>query len=177
MSIGSETNTGDSFLLVDGLTEDHTTSGIRIKSNATRGGLVENMVCRNICMRDVPIPIAISPYYNNQTVEGFVDPGIKGEKIPEYRNIKLENITDETPGDVLIAGYDQDHRTQVNLVNVTIDGITPDRMHLKLADIGNGGTNLPLAKAAEGNDVKITALDAKALAKSYSCDGKFVPMQ
>jgi len=40
-------------------------------------------------------------------------------------------------------------------VNVTIDGITPDKMHLKLADIGNGGTNLPLAKAAEGNDVKI----------------------
>jgi polygalacturonase len=40
MSIGSETNTGVSALLVDGLTEDHTTSGIRIKSNATRGGLV-----------------------------------------------------------------------------------------------------------------------------------------
>ena len=177
MSIGSETNTGDSFLLVDGLTEDHTTSGIRIKSNATRGGLVENMTYRNICMRDVPIPIAISPYYNNQTVEGFVDPGIKGTRIPEYRSITLENITDLTPGDVLIAGYDQDHRTQVNLVNVTIDGITPDKMHLKLADIGNGGTNLPLAKAAEGNDVKITALDAKAPAKAYSCEGKFVTMR
>jgi polygalacturonase len=177
MSIGSETNTGDSFLLVDGLTEDHTTSGIRIKSNATRGGLVENMTYRNICMRDVPIPIAISPHYNNQTVEGFVDPGIKGTRIPEYRSITLENITDLTPGDVLIAGYDQDHRTQVNLVNVTIDGITPDKMHLKLADIGNGGTNLPLAKAAEGNDVKITALDAKAPAKAYSCEGKFVTMR
>src|ERR1035437_9395568 len=87
MSIGSETNTGDSFLLVDGLTEDHTTSGIRIKSNATRGGLVHDMVYKNTCMRDVPIPIAISPYYNNQTVEGFVDPGIKGTHIPEYRNI------------------------------------------------------------------------------------------
>ncbi len=170
MSIGSETNTGDSYLLVDGLTEDHTTSGIRIKSNATRGGLVENMVYRNICMRDVPIPIAISPYYNNQTTEGFVDPGIKGTRIPEYRKITLENITDLTPGDVLIAGYDQDHRTQIDLKDVTIDGITPDKLHLKLTDIGNGGTNLPLEKAAEGNDVKITALDGKA-AKPYSCWG------
>jgi polygalacturonase len=177
MSIGSETNTGDSFLLVDGLTEDHTTSGIRIKSNATRGGLVENMVYRNICMRDVPIPIAISPYYNNQTVEGFVDPGIKGDRIPEYKNISVEHVMDETPGDVLIAGYDEAHRTQVDLVDVTIKGITLDKMHLKLADIGNGGTNLPLAKAAEGNDVKITALDAKAPAKAYSCEGKFVPMR
>lgn len=47
MSIGSETFSGDSYLLVDGLTEDHTTSGIRIKSNATRGGLVHDAVYRN----------------------------------------------------------------------------------------------------------------------------------
>jgi polygalacturonase len=176
MSIGSETNTGDSFLLVDGLTEDHTTSGIRIKSNATRGGLVENLTYRNICMRDVGVPIAISPYYNNQTIEGFVDPGIKGDKIPEYRNITLENITDLTPGDVLIAGYDEAHRTQLNLVNVTFNGMTVDKMHLKLVDLGNGGTNLPLDKAAEGNDVKVMA-DGKSAAKPYSCEGKFVPMQ
>jgi polygalacturonase len=176
MSIGSETNTGVSALLVDGVTEDHTTSGVRIKSNATRGGLVENLTYRNICLRDVPIPIAISPYYNNQTTEGFVDPGIKGTRIPEYKNITLENITDETPGDVLIAGYDQDHRTQVNLINITIKGITLDKMHLKLADIGNGGTNLPLDKAAEGNDVKITP-DGKSAPKPYSCEGKFLPMR
>ena len=175
MSIGSETNTGDSFLLVDGLTEDHTTSGIRIKSNATRGGLVHDMVYKNICMRDVGVPIAISPYYNNQTIEGFVDPGIKGDRIPDYKAITLENITDLTPGDVLIAGYDEAHRTQLNLVNVTIKGITPDKMHLKLADIGNGGTNLPLDKAAEGNDVKVTAMGA---AKTpYACEGKFLPMR
>ena len=176
MSIGSETNTGVSDLLVDGVTEDHTTSGVRIKSNATRGGLVENLTYRNMCLRDVPIPIAISPYYNNQTTEGFVDPGIKGNRIPEYRKITLENITDTTPGDVLIAGYDADHRTQVDLKNVTITGITPDKLHLKLADIGDRGTNLPLAKAAEGNEVKVTKLDG-AKAKPYSCAGKFVPMR
>jgi polygalacturonase len=175
MSIGSETNTGDSFLLVDGLTEDHTTSGIRIKSNATRGGLVHDMVYKNICMRDVGVPIAISPYYNNQTIEGFVDPGIKGDRIPDYKSITLENITDLTPGDVLIAGYDEAHRTQLNLINVNIKGMTLDKMHLKLADIGNGGTNLPLEKAAEGNDVKVTAMGA---AKApYGCEGKFLPMR
>ena len=176
MSIGSETNTGDSTLLVDGLTEDHTTSGIRIKSNATRGGLVENLMYKNICMRDVPMPIAISPYYNNQTTEGFVDPGIKGERIPEYRGITLENITDETSGDVLIAGYDEAHRTQVTLANVTIKGITPDKMHLKLADINNGGTNLPLAKGSEGNDVKVTLMES-TVPKPYPCEGKFLPMR
>jgi polygalacturonase len=177
MSIGSETNTGDSFLLVDGLVEDHTTSGIRIKSNATRGGLVENLTYRNICMRDVPIPIAISPYYNNQTVEGFVDPGIKGTHIPEYRNITLENITDMTPGDVLIAGYDEEHRTQVMLKNVTIKGITPAKVHVKLANIVTAGTNIPLEPVGGNKDVKVVAVDGGAGATAYSCEGKFLPMR
>ncbi len=56
-------------------------------------------------MRDVANPIAISPYYTNQTTEGFVDPGYTGTKIPDYKKILLENVVSETPGDVLIAGY------------------------------------------------------------------------
>jgi polygalacturonase len=178
MSIGSETNTGDSFLLVDGLTEDHTTSGIRIKSNATRGGLVHDLVYRNICIRDVPIPIAISPYYNNQTVEGFVDPGIKGDKIPDYRNITLENITDETPGDVLIAGYDEAHRTEVNLKSVTVRGITPAQVHVKFADIVDADEQIPFMQAADPkNAIVAIKLEGNPNPKPYSCEGKFVPMQ
>jgi polygalacturonase len=179
MSIGSETYTGDSFLLVDGLTEDHTTSGIRIKSNVTRGGLVHDMVYRNICMRDVQVPIAISPYYNDGTIEPFVDPGFKGDRIPDYKKISIENVTDETPGDLLIAGYDEAHRTQVNLIDVVIRGITLDKMHLKLADIGEYFTNFPLERAAAGNSVKVDHLgppDAPT-PPPYSCAGKFVPMR
>jgi predicted nuclease of restriction endonuclease-like (RecB) superfamily len=62
-------------LLVDGLTEDHTTSGIRIKGNVTWGGPVHDLVYQNICMRGVKNPIAISPYYTNQTTEGRCRPG------------------------------------------------------------------------------------------------------
>jgi polygalacturonase len=127
-------------------------------------------------MRDVPIPIAISPYYNNQTVEGFVDPGIKGDRIPEYKGITLENITDETLGDVLIAGYDEAHRTQVNLVDVTIKGITPDKVHLKFDDIVAAGTNIPMEPVGGNKDVKVV-LNGGAPVKQYSCEGKFVPMQ
>lgn len=177
MSIGSETNTGDSFLLVDGLTEDHTTSGIRIKSNVTRGGLVHDMVYRNICMREVQVPIAISPYYNNGTIEGFVDPGLKGDRIPDYKNISIEHVIDLTPGDVLIAGYDEAHRTKVNLVDVTINRITTDKVHLKFADIGYGGTNIPLKQAGAGNEVKLLPMNVKALQTPYSCTGKFLPMR
>ncbi len=113
MSIGSEA-TGDAYLLVDGLTEDHTTSGIRIKSNVTRGGYDHDLTYRNICMRDVANPIAISPYYTNQTTEGFVDPKYTGTKIPDYKKIVLENVVSETPGNVLIAGIDDAHRTEIS---------------------------------------------------------------
>lgn len=175
MSIGSETYTGDSFLLVDGLTEDHTTSGIRIKSNVTRGGLVHDMVYKNICMRDIQVPIAISPYYNEGTIDQFFDPGFKGDRIPDYKSITIENVTDLTPGDVLIAGNDESHRTEVTLANVTIRGITSDKVHLKFANIVTVGSNIPLEPTGGNKDVKVALMDAKA--KPYSCDGKFLPMR
>jgi polygalacturonase len=177
MSIGSETYTGDSYLLVDGLTEEHTTSGIRIKSNVTRGGLVHDLVYRNICMRDVQVPIAISPYYNEGTIDQFFDPGFKGDRIPDYKKIEIENVTDETPGDVLIAGQDEAHRTEVELKNVTIKGITPAEVHVKLADIVTSGTNIPLQGTGASKDVKVVALESGAGAKGYSCEGKFVAMR
>lgn len=176
MSIGSETYTGVSNLLVDGITEDHTTSGIRIKSNATRGGLVHDLTYRNICMRNVAVPIAISPFYNNQTIEGFVDPGIQGNSIPEYKGIRLENIDDLTPGDVLIAGKDADHVTEVRLDGVIIQGIKPDQVHMQFArvDLGKGGANF----TPQGKGVTVNHSGGMAVqAGSKTCAGKFLPMQ
>jgi polygalacturonase len=185
MSIGSETVPGQSYLLVDGLTEDHTTSGIRIKSNVKRGGPVHDLVYKNICMKDVPIPIAISPYYTNQTVEPFEDPKYEGDKIPDYKKITLENIFSETPGDVLIAGLNDEHRTEIKLDRVWIRGIVPAQVHLDFADItvvdhgdnsGAKGANFPL----EGKSVKVSReTPNKHVIVDYNdpCYAKFVPMQ
>jgi polygalacturonase len=186
MSIGSETM-GQAYLLVDGLTEDHTSSGIRIKSNVTRGGLVHDLTYRNICMRGVANPIAISPYYTNQTTEGFVDPGYKGTKIPDYKKIVLENVYAETPGNVLIAGLDDAHRTEIRLDRVTIRGITPEQVHLAFADIStvDWGTN-PDARATNislegGRSVKVIEAgetSGKILIRGEDpCPARFVPMQ
>jgi polygalacturonase len=184
MSIGSETYSGDSYLLVDGLTEDHTTSGIRIKSNVTRGGSVHDLTYRNICMRAVKNPIAISPYYTNQTTEGFEDPKYTGDRIPDYKSITIHNVIDTSPGDVLIAGLNDDHRTEVMLDGVRIDGITPQQVHGRFATVTLGplGTNLNFS----ATDIKVvpakvapapTAADAAPTEPAFSCDGKFEPMQ
>jgi polygalacturonase len=184
MSIGSETYSGDSFLLVNGLTEDHTTSGIRIKSNVTRGGPVHDLTYQNICMRGVKNPIAISPYYTNQTTEGFEDPKYTGDRIPDYKAITIRNVIDTTPGDVLIAGLNDDHRTEVTLDGVRIDGITPQQVHGRFAmvTLGPRGTNLNFSaadiKAISAKAVPApTAADAATAEPAFTCEGKFVPMQ
>ncbi len=187
MSIGSETYSGDSYLLVDGLTEDHTTSGIRIKSNVTRGGVVHDLVYRNICMRDVKNPIAISPYYTNQTTEGYEDPKYTGDRIPDYKGIRIENVLDTTPGDVLIAGLDEAHRTEVTLNGVRVNGILPSQVHGHFATITLGplGTNLDFSKtdltvvpAGAPVAAGVAATAARAVTNPpFSCEGQFVPMQ
>jgi polygalacturonase len=175
MSIGSETYSGQNFLLVDGLTEDHTTSGIRIKSNVTRGGSVHDLVYKNICMIGVKNPIAISPYYTNQTTEPFEDPHYKGDRIPDYKSITIRNVTSTIPGDVLIAGLNDEHRTEITLDNVNIQGITPSQVHGHFATItiGSGGTNIDFSKT----DLKVIAASKEEKTAAYSCEGKFVPMQ
>jgi len=175
MSIGSETVLGQSFLVVHDLTEDHTTSGVRIKSNVKRGGPVHDLIYKGICMTGVQDPIAISPYYTNQTVEPFEDPKYEGDKIPDYKGIVLQDIYDETPGDVLIAGLNEAHRTQVSLQNVVINGIKPTQVHLDFADIAlqGSGTNFPL----EGQSVKVTGAQPTVKRAADPCAGKFVPMQ
>ncbi len=164
MSIGSDTYSGDSNLLVDGLTLDHTTSGIRIKSNATRGGLVKDLLYQNVCMRNVLAPIAISPFYDNKTVDAFVDPNIPGDRIPTYKRITLRNITDLTPGDVLIAGKDAAHLTEVTLDNVNILGIKPEQVHAQFATVtmGPGGANF----TPSGNAVTVIPASARASSTS-----------
>ena len=182
MSIGSETYTGDSYLLVDGLTEDHTTSGIRIKSNVTRGGSVHDLTYQNICMREVKNPIAISPYYTNQTTEGFEDPKYTGDRIPDYKAITIRNVIDTTPGDVLIAGLNDGHRTEVTLDGVKITGATPAQVHGHFATVTLGplgtnlnfsGTDIKVVPAAKGANPTAVAADQPA----FTCAEKFVPMQ
>jgi polygalacturonase len=175
MSIGSETVLGQSFLLVNDLTEDHTTSGIRIKSNVKRGGPVHDLIYKGICMRDVPIPIAISPYYTNQTVEPFEDPKYEGDKIPDYKSITLEDIYSETPGDVLIAGLNEQHRTQVSMQNVFVKGIQPGQVHLFYSDflVHGSGANFAL----KGESIHVMAVMNPSPVVGDPCTGKFVPYQ
>ncbi len=87
MSIGSETNSGVSDVLVRGLTLDGTTSGIpsgiRIKSDASRGGIVQDVRYQDICLRNNRQPIDIDTAYAKD---------VTGNAIPVYRDIVLQHV-------------------------------------------------------------------------------------
>jgi len=173
MSMGSEAR-DESDILVDTLTLDHTSSGIRIKSNVQRGGTVRNITYRNICMQDVAVPLSISPFYNGMTTDGIQDLGMKGNRIPDYKDIRFENILSLTPGIAQVAGLNAQHLTEITLNGVEIRGIQPGQAHAQFAKIAVGpkGANF----AFIGNEVTTTP-QTVPLKTSFSCEGKLVPYQ
>ena len=174
MSMGSETNTSDGDILVDKLTLDHTTSGIRIKSNVQRGGPVRNVTYQHICMRDVPVPISISPFYNGQTTDGIDDLGLKGDRIPDYKGIRLEDVHSLTPGIVQVAGLSGDHITQISMDGVVVKDLKPEQVHARFADVTIGADGANFTFAGEGVSVQSKA---QKQPKVSACDGVFVPYQ
>ena len=113
MSIGSGTAGGVSDVVVSDLSIDGAENGIRIKSDRSRGGLVQNISYENVCIRDVLNPIVITPMYTTNS----------GTRLPIYRDILLKDVHSLTPGWVTLLGLDAEHKLGVTLDNVTIDGM------------------------------------------------------
>ena len=76
---------------------------------------------------------------------------------------------------MLIAGLNDDHRTEVTLNNVAVKGITQAQVHLAFADVtlGKMGANF----VPQGKNVKVTGDAAVMKAGSDPCAGKFLPMR
>ncbi len=116
MSIGSETNGGVRKILVQDLTMDGSTSGLRIKSDVSRGGMVEQVRYEDICLRNVKAPIDIDTHYN---------PKAQGNAIPQYREIQLDHVSSLTPGRIILRGYDAQHPLGIQFKQVAIAANSP----------------------------------------------------
>lgn len=113
MSIGSPTSGGVSHVLVRNLTIDGALDGIRIKSDPSRGGLVQGVTYENVCIRNVTNPIVLTPHYTN----------FSGRLNPEYRDISLRDVHILTPGYYIFSGLDPRHVLEVALDNVFADDL------------------------------------------------------
>ena len=165
MSIGSETNGGVSKIRVFDLSLDGTDNGIRIKSNGSRGGLTQDVVYEDICIRKSPNPITLDTAYS-------ANGPLQGSSPPTMRDITLRNVRVSGGGKFTFNGYDQTHRIGVTLDGVQITDNAKYTYDVNHADISLGPqpTNLQLPA---GTDSTITGKPVEG--SPASCAQMFVP--
>ncbi len=112
MSIGSETDGGVHHVRVLDLTIDGADNGLRIKSNSTRGGLVDDVAYEDVCIRATKNPIVLDTTYSSPDSSG------EGTRIPQYTNIRYTNVRIQGPGTLQLEGHDPAHALRVSFVDV-----------------------------------------------------------
>jgi polygalacturonase len=164
MTVGSETNGGVSQVLVHDLSLDGPDNGIRIKSNATRGGLVEDLLYDDICIRNSKYPILFDTT--------FSFPGKGVQLLPVYDGITLRNVRISGGGKLQFNGYDHTHRIGVTLDGLLLlDGVshyTAQAIHTDLT-FGPG----PVNPVFTGDDSNVIGKEVSGTLPS--CAAKFVP--
>ncbi len=131
MSIGSETAGGVRNVTVKNCTFENTENGIRIKSDTRRGGIVENIFCDNISMKNVNPAITFTTVYQGTSAgdkkqSGAPTNAVSGGNIPVYRNIRISNLTATCPKAAgLILGLPESCISNVIFENVTISAAKP----------------------------------------------------
>jgi polygalacturonase len=164
MSIGSETNGGASAIRVSDLSIDGADNGIRIKSNSARGGLVRDISYEDVCIRGVKNPILFDTHYSGN---GYTE---TGERIPDFRDIVLRNVSVSGPGKVTLDGFDAMRRLGLTFDNVTLNPLASIQMTASHANIAMGPG--PVNFRPAGEDVSITGQPGQGAGNA--CEDKFV---
>ncbi len=151
-SIGSYTLAGVSNILFDhiiiaGDTADGNQNGLRIKSDVSRGGLVQNITYSNICMQGVRHTIVIDPFYTA---------GATGNLIPNYSNLVMRNVHATTEGTVKIQGHDSNVPTTITLDNVQVDNIKSSDLTVSNSTITLGPNPVNFASMLTGSGLQVT---------------------
>ncbi len=165
MSIGSETNGGVSKIRVFDLSLDGTDAGVRIKSNGSRGGLTQDVVYDDLCIRNSPNPITMDTAYS-------ANGPLQGNSPPTMRDITLHNVRVSGGGKITFNGYGHDYRIAATLNGVQITDDAKYTYQVDHADVtlGPEPTNL---QVPAGEDATVKGTPAEG--NPASCADKFVP--
>jgi polygalacturonase len=164
LTIGGETIGGVSGIRVDDLSLDGPDSGLRVTSNAAHGGLVEDVVYQDVCIRNAKAPILFDT--------AFSFPGKGIHQVPVYDDITLRNVRLSGGGKVQFNGFDATHR-----IGVTLDGVLAldnpglyrsQAIHTDIA-FGPGPVNFVFT----GDDSTVTGQETPGTLPS--CSSKFIP--
>lgn len=124
-SVGSFTGNVQ-HIIFDGITFNKTSSGVRLKSKAGRGGGENDFLFSNLMMTAVPSPFSMDCYYDKEYTtpkQDAANPADSTSSTPNFRNIVLRNIktTDTSSGyAIFLYGRPESHIKNVTLDNVQI---------------------------------------------------------
>jgi polygalacturonase len=155
VSIGSEVQTGVRHFLVERCAFENTVTALRIKSDRTRGGVVEDVTYRDITMKNVGMAISIFLFYDNK--QNALAPDMKPvtADTPIIRSIHYLNISCEgtTRKAGEFVGLPESLISDVTLEHVRITGavgglMKQDVKDLRLIDVNVQTTPASGAKGA-----------------------------
>jgi polygalacturonase len=165
MSIGSETAGGVRNVTVRNCTFENTENGIRIKSDTRRGGIVENLVCENITMKNVNPAITLTCVYQG-TSAGDKKQGeaqtnsASGGNLPIFRNIRISNLTATCPKAAgLILGLPDNCISNVVFENVKISAAKPFSItNAKSVELKNVSVTVPKGEPFKLENAEVSGL-------------------
>ena len=172
LSFGSETSGGIRKVVAYQNQGIGTTEGIRFKSAKTRGGFVEDVLVRDIKMKNVLLPFTFTlnwnPSYSYATIpKGLTDipshwkvlttPVTPPERgLCEFRNITIENVQIVGAGRIFSATG----LVEKPIMNVSWSNVTAQ---------GNAAGEIEHARSWTMKNVKLETVDGEAL-KLFDCD-------
>ncbi|PPF85898.1 polygalacturonase [Clavibacter michiganensis] len=157
VAIGSETTAGVSDVLVARVTVSGrdafgalsvAAGGIRIKSSAVSGGLVQDVEYRDVCVDEVKYPMVFDPSYAEDA----------GSSIPTFTRIVVDGFRATRSlhlASSALEGFDAAHPLGLALRRTSVDAV---RVDMAVADIATAGATfggVPLSSTRP--DVHVTA--------------------
>jgi pectin methylesterase-like acyl-CoA thioesterase len=135
LSIGSPTSRGVTNVSASNIKFIGTDNGLRIKTDAANGGLVDQIKYGTICMSGVSNPIVIDPYYSSST----------GNLIPMFKNVEIDGMWADV-GSVTFTGYAGQPPLALTLNNVRIETLGKvTTANANIAEISDPAFPFPIA--------------------------------
>ena len=134
-------------------------NGIRVKSDESRGGIVNNVSFSDVCIRDVSNAILVSTAYN---------PLFSGTSYPQFKSIEFHNIHDVTCMSlvqpvVTLEGFNATRPAgPITLDNVVVDNMGEIAVAAEFADIRLGPGNVSFTPSGLGVTVTNNISQANA---------------
>lgn len=179
MSIGSETNAGVHDVVVTELAVDGHDSpngnGLRIKSDASRGGVVDGIRYSNVCMRNVAQPLVFDPFYSS--AKGTLYPNFAGVTVSGFHYLGSAAYGG---GQVTFSGYEQNGQKNplvITLDNVVFDGAQPTMKGLQSTHFTLGPGPVSFSNEIVTSSATDTTIQgAPGNATPVDCSAAFVPL-